>query len=818
MFRFHLFTKPPTGTPSTVVTTPAHVAVARKVAEDGTVLLKNAGNVLPLSPHSSVAVIGRDAGPDALTAGGGSAEVTADSVVTPYQGIAARGSTVKYAPGNSPYGALPSVPSSALTPSSGTGTGLTGTYYKGMTLSGDPIASRNTGEVDFNWRGRSPAPSVPTSQWSAKYTGTITPPATGTYTFSVTSDDGSRLLVDGKQIIDNWRDQGGHTETGTVTLTAGQPVSIEVDYYQNGGDALLALGWQPPGGPSTPLQQAVDLAKSSDVAVVFASDFEGEGSDLPDIDLPADENALIEAVAAANPNTVVVLNTGSAVTMPWLNTVKGVFEAWYPGQEDGTAIASLLFGDVNPSGKLPVTFPKSLSDVPASTPAQWPGTDGKVQYSEGLNVGYCWYDAKNIDPLFAFGHGLSYTSFRFSGLRVSAPATTSLGGVKASVNITNTGRRAGADVVQLYVGHPATTGEPPAQLKGFQKVALKPGQTRRVTFDVPASSFRTWNKVTQNWQVADGDYRLMIGDSSANLPAQGSVRVVRSYGSQGVTLQAPSIVPSSRFSVTATFVNAADVPVRNVTVTPGVPAGWTVSPKTARLNQVAAHGSTKLTFAVTPPATTPPGSRQLTMDAAFEEEKVGHGKVTQAVQNVTTPYGNWSAAFNNTGISDDAAPTSANFDGSGYSYSAQQLAGVGIRPGGTVTSGSTSFTWPDVQPGNPDNIATQGQVITLSGSGSRLAFLGAGGPGTQSGDFTITYTDGSTSTSRITLADWWVNSPADGDTLVATMDNWNQPPNGNGPHKVSVYATSMPVTAGKTIAYVTLPNLPGMHLFAATVG
>ncbi|MFG1809661.1 glycoside hydrolase family 3 C-terminal domain-containing protein [Streptomyces sp. NPDC049040] len=821
MFRFHLFTKPPTGDPSSVVTTPAHVAVARKVAEDGSVLLKNAGNLLPLSPNakSSIAVIGRDAGTDALTAGGGSAAVAADSVVTPYQGIAARAgknTTVRYAAGDSPYGGLPTVPASALTPASGTGAGLTGTYYKGMTLSGDPIATANTEQVDFNWNGGSPAPSVPTSQWSAKYTGTVDPPATGTYTFSVTSDDGSRLLVDGKQIIDNWRDQGGNTETGTVELTAGKPVSIEVDYYQDGGGSLLDLGWQPPGGPSTSIEQAVDLAKSSDVAVVFAGDFEAEGSDLPDIDLPADKNTLIQAVAAANPNTVVVLNTGSAVTMPWLDSVKGVFEAWYPGQEDGKAIAALLFGDVNPSGKLPVTFPKSLRDVPASTTAQWPGENGKVQYSEGLNVGYRWYDAKDIDPLFPFGYGLSYTSFRFGALKVSAPTTTSLGTVRASVDITNTGHRTGSDVVQLYVHDPVASGEPPAQLKAFQKVSLAPGQTRRVTFDVPASDFRTWNETTQNWQVADGSYGLMVGDSAQHLPAAGSVRVVRSYGSQGVTLKAPPIAPSGQFTLTGTFVNDADVAVHDVTVTPGVPAGWTVSPRVVRLRQAAPHSTTALTFTATPPSAAVPGTGRLTLDAAFDEEKVGHGKVTQAVRTITTPYAGFAAAFDNTGVSDDSDPTSADFDGSGYSFSAQQLAAVGISPGRPVTAGSTSFTWPDVPAGQPDNIATQGQVITLPGSGSKLELLGAGGPGNQSGDITLTYTDGSTSTSTVSLADWWANSATPGNTLVATAADWNQPPTGTGPHKVSVYATSVPVTAGKTVAYVSLPNLPGMHLFAAT--
>ncbi|MEW2521621.1 glycoside hydrolase family 3 C-terminal domain-containing protein [Actinacidiphila alni] len=821
MFRFHLFTHQPTGTPDSVVATPAHTAVARKVAEDGSVLLKNDGNLLPLTSRTkSVAVIGREGGAAALTAGGGSAAVTADSVVTPYQGIAARAgsrTSVSYAPGDTGYGALPPVPASVLTPKSGTGHGLTGTYYRGTDLSGDPLTTATTDQVDFAWNGSAPLPKVPAQQWSASYTGTLTPPTTGTYTFSTTSDDGSRLSINGKQIIDNWRDQGGNTQTATVELTAGQPVDIELDYYQGGGGSLLDLGWQPPGGPATQLEQAVDTARSSDVAVVFAGNFEAEGSDLSGIDLPAEENTLIRQVAAVNPNTVVVLNTGSAVTMPWLDSVKGVFETWYPGQEDGNALAALLFGDVNPSGKLPVTFPKSLADVPAATAAQWPGTNGKVQYSEGLDVGYRWYDDKGVAPLFPFGYGLSYTSFSFGPLHVSSPTLTSLGKVKATVDVTNTGRRIGSDVVQLYVRHPAASGEPPAQLKDFAKVSLKPGQTRRVTFDVPAADFRTWNSDTRAWQSDAGGYRLLVGDSSTHLPVQAPVRVTRSYGSQGVTLKAPAIMPSQPVRVTGSFVNDADVAVHDVVATPGVPAGWSVTPRSVRIATAAPHSTTPLTFTVTPPAATPPGSRNLTLGASFSEEKIGRADVTKATSTVTTPYTTWSAAYDNTGISDDSDPTSANFDGSGYSYSAQQLAAVGITPGGPVSSGPDAFTWPDVPAGTPDNIATQGQVIALSGSGGTLDLLGAGGPGNQSGDITVTYTDGSTSTASVTLADWWANSPANGDRLVATMDNWNQPPTGSGPHKVSLYATSVALSPGKQIAYVGLPNLPGLHLFAASV-
>ncbi len=300
------------------------------------------------------------------------------------------------------------------------------------------------------------------NQWSARWTGTITAPASGEYTFALTSDDGSRLLLGGRLLIDNWRDQAPVTETAKVTLTAGQAVPLEVDFYQNAGGDSIGFGWLVPGQPSL-LDEAVALARSSDVAVVFASDFETEGADLSDIDLSGEQNALIRAVAAANPKTIVVLNTGSAVTMPWIDSVKAVLEAWYPGQEDGNAIAAVLFGDVNPSGKLPVSFPRSLADVPAASAARWPGEGGQVRYAEGLEVGYRWYQGRKIAPLFPFGFGLSYSTFRFANLRVARGRGRR---VAVAADVTNAGRRAGSDVVQVYVGFPAADGEPPLAAKG----------------------------------------------------------------------------------------------------------------------------------------------------------------------------------------------------------------------------------------------------------------------------------------------------------------------------------------------------------------
>ncbi|HEX3780051.1 MAG TPA: glycoside hydrolase family 3 C-terminal domain-containing protein [Pseudonocardiaceae bacterium] len=827
-FRFGLFDRPATGSPSAVVTNSQHAAVAQNVAEAGTVLLKNANSVLPLNTHStsSIAVIGDDAGPDALTSGGGSASVTAPSIVTPFQGISARAGKsvdVQYAQGTYPAGGqLPVVGTQYFTPTSGTGNGLTAQYFNNMTLSGTPVLTQTDPNVNFDWGPNSavsPGPGVNATQWSAKWTGSITAPVTGSYTFSLTSDDGSRLYINGQEIIDNWRDQGANTETGTVTLTAGQPVSVEADYYQDGGDDLVNLGWQIPGQP-TPLDQAVALAKASSVAVVFASNFESEGSDLTDIDLSSQQDQLISAVAAVNPNTVVVLNTGSAVTMPWLDSVKGVLEAWYPGQEDGTAIASVLFGDTNPAGKLPVTFPKSLTDVPASTAAQWPGVNGQVDYSEGLDVGYRWYDAKGIAPLFPFGAGLSYTTFGFSHLRVGPGNLGPNGQETVTADITNTGHRAGADVVQLYLGEPASATEPPEQLKGFQKVQLAPGQTKQVHFTLSSQDVSYWDSNAQNWTTAAGRYQIMVGDSSANLPLTGSFQVTRTTGPRYVKVSAPAIQNAgATATVSATFTNGSTETVRDAALKLAAPAGWQVSPaKPTRGADVGPGKSVTANWQVTAPAGAAAGGVTLTATTSYRGDDNRPAQVT-GTTSVSVPYQSLASAANNTGISDDASPTDANFDGGGYSYSAQALAAVGLTPGATVSHDGLSFTWPSAATANPDNVETAGQTFAMSGSGSQLAFFGTGTFGTQSGQVTITYTDGSTSTGTLSLPDWYANAASTGNELVATTAHWNVPPTNtlDPNHQVSVYDTTVPLTAGKTVAAVTLPSNADLHVFAASI-
>jgi beta-glucosidase len=269
---------------------------------------------------------------------------------------------------------------------------------------------------------------------------------------------------------------------------------------------------------------AAKVAASADVALVMVGNKDREGHDRPNLSLPGDQDQLVEAVAAASPHTVVVLKTGGPVLMPWLAQVSAVLEAWYPGEEDGNAVADLLFGKADPSGKLPMTFPKAENEVPAHTLQQYPGVNGKVVYSEGLDVGYRWYDAKNVAPLFPFGYGLSYTTFAFSHLRVPKQVKPQEQ-ISVVLDVTNTGTRLGADVVQVYVADPPAAGEPPRLLRGFAKVTLQPHETRHVKIDLDPRTFSVWDTAAGRWTIVEGEYDVLAGDSSRNLPLHVVVRV-----------------------------------------------------------------------------------------------------------------------------------------------------------------------------------------------------------------------------------------------------------------------------------------------------
>lgn len=270
------------------------------------------------------------------------------------------------------------------------------------------------------------------------------------------------------------------------------------------------------------LSAELDAAAHASAVVYFAYDVEQEGEDRTDLSLPDGQDAVIEQLLQANPHTVVVLDTGGPVLMPWLAQAPAVVESWYAGEQDGNAIAAVLFGDVDPSGRLPQTFPASDGEVPASTVGQWPGSgDGQdAGFSEALDVGYRWYDATKVAPLFPFGYGLSYTTFSYRRLRIEDTGSS----VTVSFTVRNTGARAGAEVAQLYVDDPAAAGEPPKQLKGFDKVFLRPGKSARVTLTLTPRSFSIWDSASQAWHVTPGLYRILVGASSRDIRLRGFLR------------------------------------------------------------------------------------------------------------------------------------------------------------------------------------------------------------------------------------------------------------------------------------------------------
>jgi beta-glucosidase len=279
------------------------------------------------------------------------------------------------------------------------------------------------------------------------------------------------------------------------------------------------------------IASAAAAAKAADVAIVIVSYEESEGRDTT-CALDADQDALVAAVADANPRTVVVIKTGSVLLMPWVEKVPAILEAWYPGEEDGNAVAAVLFGDYNPSGKLPITFPKSLDDVPAKTPEQYPGVGEKnhttEKYSEGVMVGYRWYDVQNIEPLYPFGFGLSYTTFDYRNLTLSAKnVAASAPALTVEFDIANTGKRAGAEVAQVYVGLPSQPGvdQPPRQLKGFARVQVEPGQTAHAKVVLDARAFSYWDVESHGWKIAPGDYPISVGASSRDLRLKDTVTV-----------------------------------------------------------------------------------------------------------------------------------------------------------------------------------------------------------------------------------------------------------------------------------------------------
>jgi beta-glucosidase len=521
------------------VSTPQHQQVATQVAEAGTVLLKNDRDALPLSSWHvhSIALIG-PTGNDAMFVTGGSAGVplAPGQAITPAQGITARaaqaGISVSSLQGSAGDVASPTlVPASVLTPSSGTGPGLLGQYWSNANFAGTPTVTQVDQTVDRTAPPISPAPPA----WSATWTGTLTPTVSGLYRFTLSEAGIATLKVAGQTFGPAYREATqflvgpSYVVQGVVSLAANQSVPVEIDYSSASGlfSHEIHFGWQPPSTSGIPA--AVTAAGNADVAIVFANDAQGEGMDRYSLSLPGDQNQLIDAVAHANRHTIVVLNTGGPVLMPWLNDVRGVLEAWYPGLQFGPSIAAVLFGDANPGGRLPVTFPANQSQGPgaANPPHTYPGdANGSESYAEGLDVGYRWYDATGQRPLFPFGYGLSYENFRVSGVR--AFYNPSKGDAFVLAKVTNTSWHSGPSTVELFLQSPPAAQEPPKQLKGYMNVTLAPGQSRLVLFHLSSSDLAYYNAASGQWTVASGRYTVLLGTSSTELDHAASFDVGRS--------------------------------------------------------------------------------------------------------------------------------------------------------------------------------------------------------------------------------------------------------------------------------------------------
>ena len=506
-----------------------HRVLNRVAAREGFVLLKNEQGILPLDPGKlrRIAVVGSRG--DHLDGGGGSAHVEATRQVTLVQALRqALGNKVRvdYAPGEITLDGLVAIPPSALRPPAGhDGEGLLGEYFDNRSHTGMPKLARIDPTVSYHWELTSPAPGLPEDNFSVRWTGTLVPPKSGLYMLAIRSDDGGRLYLDGKLLIDNWGEHPPTLKTTEIELVGGKAYPIRLDYYEGIIGASVELLWQ--RAERDPMGRVAEVARGADVVIAAVGDGMGdetEGLDRPSLALPGRQDAIVRAAAAVNPRLIVVTTTGAAVAMPWLDQAKAVLHAWFPGQEGGSAMADVLLGETSPSGKLPVTFPKRLEDEPWF--GNFPGDKGKVHYKEGTLVGYRWYDTRKLLPLFPFGHGLSYTSFAYRDLKVSA--WDAQAGVTVQFAVKNTGGRRGAEVAQVYVHAPSGTVERAEQeLRAFARVDLDKGEERTIVLQLPSRAFAFYDDTRGDapWRIEPGAYELRAAASSRDVRLRATVTV-----------------------------------------------------------------------------------------------------------------------------------------------------------------------------------------------------------------------------------------------------------------------------------------------------
>lgn len=514
---------------------PRDRALIRQLGAEGAVLLKNDG-VLPLAKSSvdQIAVIGPNAA-SARVMGGGSARISAHYTVSPLEGIRAALSNA-----NSIRHAVGSANNRLVDLFSGE---MTVEYFKGRGCQGEPLHVEAVEVGEFFWFDL-PAEGLDIADFSARMTGTFVPEESGEHVFGMTNAGLARLFVDGELIVDGYEGwTKGENFFGTANdeqrrskqLEAGRRYRIVVEYEAPKASldginiCALRFGVERPLGDAG-IEEAVETARKSDTVLLLVGrdgEWDTEGLDLPDMRLPGRQEELIEKVAEANANVIVVLQTGGPVEMPWLDKVRAVLQIWYPGQELGNSLADILFGDVEPSGRLPQTFPKTLTDNSAITgdATIYPGQNGHVRYAEGIFVGYRHHDTREIEPLFPFGFGLGYTRFAWAAPQLTQ---TEMGpdGLTVSVGVTNIGDRAGSDVVQLYVRAVEPRVERPLkELRAFSKLRLEPGATGVAELKIGLRDLAYFDVASGRFRADAGEYELIVAASATDIRASATIRL-----------------------------------------------------------------------------------------------------------------------------------------------------------------------------------------------------------------------------------------------------------------------------------------------------
>jgi beta-glucosidase len=502
---------------------------AYETALSSIVLLKNDQNILPLNKVrlKTIAVIGPNAD-TARTGGGGSSEVDPINPVSFLEGLKNKlpaNVKILFSRGIEFSDNIRSkiIDKNYLsTDKTGLINGLNAEYFNNMDLNGTPVLKRIDESINFTWDTNGPGSGVIKDHYSVRWTGYIKAPETGDYSIVTVSDDGSRLWLDDKLVIDVWYPHGPLTKSAEVKLERGKYYKIRFELFEKTGGAVAALSWYT--GRHELLRKAVEAAKTADYVLLTVGTkniVETEGRDRDNLILPDGQDELIEKVAAANKNVIVVLTNGSPLLMDkWINKVKGVVETWFPGSEGGNAVADVLLGNYNPSGKLPVTFPHRWEDCSAYP--TYNVLKERTYYADDIYVGYRHFDKFNIQPLFPFGYGLSYTSFEYSDI------ATSKNGDKYEVSflVKNTGKVKGEEAAQVYVSSYGLNVERPVkELKGFSKLMLDPGQQKTVTIKLDKSAFAYYSEKDSEWKVDPGNYKIAVGGSSVDLKLQADLEI-----------------------------------------------------------------------------------------------------------------------------------------------------------------------------------------------------------------------------------------------------------------------------------------------------